>query len=528
MVAPPGEGADLQQHFGSFDGRFPGVTLRIATDRSASYLKGLMAGESESDLIRRLDDHSNPSANALSHISVLAHEYRHFHDFLLSPWGSEVFVWRVDALLHLSQFMTFLGQSENWRSANSMPVPLKLWCRMTDDQRKNYVAPIREMLWQVSGTDLKLPYLPFIPDDQVFEPADHLRLQQFRESDASAAQSMALFGARTIGAYNRLERLLRFTPPPGVSAELQPAHIAETSALLTQVQEIATAMGAGAAESFLRAMRKQQSTTYDRGLELMMSCFEYGDTELRWDRASTLTAWALLGDYREPIDRANSVYRFSQACLDVARHGWPDTSRLVDVFDVWDKRFSHPSTLAGIVHSVRANRDYLDRVIINALSKKAGSESVGQGATVKVAVRLLRKYVEARERMVSKFLANPDSYLAPQWYIRSQDFPMPPIRLVANPWLMYANINDEAGYYVHTTATAADLGLTSAVSIALDPPQNGIYSAKEACRLYDEFTLCDVLLSEFDRDFHQSEFDLARSWFGDTRFLSIIGTDRAI
>ncbi|MEU6496887.1 hypothetical protein ABZ890_42060 [Streptomyces sp. NPDC046984] len=520
------EESEFQQHFGSFDGRFPGVTLKIATARSAGYVKGLMAGESVSDLLRRLDDQRNPSVDALSHISVFAHEYRHFHDFLLSPWGSEVFVWRVDALLHLYQFVAFLKHGENWRSANSMPVPLRLWCRMTDEQRNNYVTPIRGMLRQVSGGDLRLPCLPFIPDDQVFEHEDYFRLQQSLDSDVSATEALTVFGARTIGAYNRLERLLRYTPPPGVSDELQPAHIAETSALLIQVQEIAASAGEEAAHSFLRAISNQQASTYSFGLKLMMSCFEHGCTELNLDRASTLTTWALLGDYREPFDRANSVNRFSEACLDVARHGWPDTRRLVDVFDIWDNRFNHLSTHDGIVHSVRADREYLDRVITNALSNNASSVNVGLGATVKVAVRLLRKYVEAREKMVYKFLANPDTYLGPQRYVLAQGFPIPPVRLVAEPWLMYANIDDDAGYYVHTTAAVADLGLTSVVSVAFDAPENGIYTAKEACRLYDEFTLCDVLLSEFDRDFHQSEFDLARSWFGDTRFLSVIDTDR--
>ena len=94
--------------------------------------------------------------------TALSHEIRHFYDFIASPWMSSTFLWRIDALLYLNEFLFPILQQTTTDSVNALPIPLVLWCRMTEAERQRYLEPLRNMIRALESRELRVPDVPVI------------------------------------------------------------------------------------------------------------------------------------------------------------------------------------------------------------------------------------------------------------------------------------------------------------------------------------------------------------------------------
>src|SRR5260221_3708 len=93
----------IQQDFGGFDPKFLGVTIKIASGENWQSVKSQMEGrDPETEFI--LAHPPRKAFELLSLATVLSHEFRHFHDFLVSPFGAEIFRSRIMALVNAQQF----------------------------------------------------------------------------------------------------------------------------------------------------------------------------------------------------------------------------------------------------------------------------------------------------------------------------------------------------------------------------------------------------------------------------------------
>lgn len=78
----------IQLDFGGFDPSFVGVTIRFGNERIWRIYQAFRASPDPLPVSSLPRDER---FEALSAISVLSHEVRHFHDFLLTPYSARVF-----------------------------------------------------------------------------------------------------------------------------------------------------------------------------------------------------------------------------------------------------------------------------------------------------------------------------------------------------------------------------------------------------------------------------------------------------
>src|SRR5687768_6984442 len=96
---------EIQADYGGFDPKFLGVTVRFEGSRPWNWHTFMMVHSSEPDKVLAEANAAlaKGTAEAFDHVSVgtvLNHELRHFHDFLLSPIGNRIFRLRLMALIN--------------------------------------------------------------------------------------------------------------------------------------------------------------------------------------------------------------------------------------------------------------------------------------------------------------------------------------------------------------------------------------------------------------------------------------------
>src|ERR1043166_2489717 len=97
----------MQRDFGGFDPSFVGVTLRFENEDAWRRYQAQNASPTPLS-VKGLPPESR--FEALSLASVVSHEVRHFHDFLISPYSARVFSLRLKALINeLSTLPLFLN-----------------------------------------------------------------------------------------------------------------------------------------------------------------------------------------------------------------------------------------------------------------------------------------------------------------------------------------------------------------------------------------------------------------------------------
>ena len=119
-----------QKDFGGFNSRFHGATVRLASAADWEVYQALRAGGRAWPDPRLSDDEL---FGILSIASALAHEIRHFHDFLITPYGGHVFRLRIHAALNALQLLVPIMKSD----ANCLPFPIQKWCSLNELGRKN-------------------------------------------------------------------------------------------------------------------------------------------------------------------------------------------------------------------------------------------------------------------------------------------------------------------------------------------------------------------------------------------------------
>jgi hypothetical protein len=114
---------NIQLDYGGFDPAFIGVTLRFSSARAWNTF----------DTFRKTDAPlhvggltRDEAFEAISTTTVISHEVRHFHDFLLTPYSARIFKLRIEALVNALQTVTQLFQHD----ANCIPTPISTWCHL--------------------------------------------------------------------------------------------------------------------------------------------------------------------------------------------------------------------------------------------------------------------------------------------------------------------------------------------------------------------------------------------------------------
>jgi hypothetical protein len=374
-----------QADYGGFDPKFLGINLRFHPQNLGAW-----------DLFREINRHADDpewmiaAGNAalagnedaaldfFSLATVMPHELRHFHDFLLSPYGNCLFRKRVHAALNSTQLVVRLMQEYD-----TIPVPFPRWQAKSDAERLH----LAQMLGGMMGRA--------VPSEALRVPADMLRVWE---------QLQSLYGE----IRGLLENPRNQWDQPD---RLHPSHVFEASALATQLQSVYNTFGAEHATFFLNAVCRGDRHPFELYARLATLWHERGEPADSNVMGAVL-AWSILGDPTHDGWGASPVPRFARVFMKLYKEGPPPAARAVELFDAWDAEFGGLPFREALERNASLNALMIER--LDGLIAANGDDPLAP--SVAGLVESMRMLERAHRAAATRFLADPDLYTKPWQY----------------------------------------------------------------------------------------------------------------
>lgn len=371
----------IQHDYGGFDSRFLGITLRYESLSALKTYLDVCWADCDPERFKRLASQCLQASkerafDLYTQGTLLTHELRHFHDSLLSPYGSYLFRLRARAAFNGLQ-----GFHQCRRNRSILPVPIPLWRRKTAIELDQLGGQWRGLL-DVDRVDLSLSLDPV----------------QTKLIDTVELQYRLIRGLVT----SQQE-----------ITEVQPYQIFEASALLAQTQDVCNVFGPQSAALFLRRILSGDvPKSYALPLQLLFNLYAAHEImQVSFDEVSRIIAWCLFGDYDNDFKKACPAMRFSILYNFLSREGLPSKKCSVqDQFGHWSKRLGCSPIISGIRNTLKYNERFI---------REFRRMSPGH----REAFRALSRAVELRhaacKHMFKQWLREPDRYVHPDEYCRN-------------------------------------------------------------------------------------------------------------
>ncbi|MDR6417584.1 hypothetical protein [Pseudarthrobacter sulfonivorans] len=479
MTVEPDLGEESAPHFGSFDGRFIGVTLNLSPASEAAF--GLTAADNVSKF------------EEAAFATVLSHEVRHFHDFLISPRGSVVLRRRISEAINCLSLLVHARRLAAAKAINALPVPLGRWAAMDAAARDEYLKPLIQLVGP-----LALPDIPFLPQ------AGRLTARPSNLPEQSDATGFTSAATASLLCRAGLHHALWEADDWPISSQ----DVREGIAFTIQRQEAWSAFGEEA-YAVLTDRVASHSPSYLRAYDLWV----FLARDLGTDLACGAMTWANMGAYFEG-EESSPAARFSKLCIAVKRLGGLPSMAPSDWVAVFDLLINAEDTAAAVDTQLQE-----DKIFLTSLMKKRDDN--GGYPLLGEMVKLFSQFVDAKQKIVANFLNDPASYLCPLPYLESVDrLPTPPIRLITTPGnavdvgpLNKAALSVQHGWTnAEGDIVATELLLLRASDI--DPHCAGVLS--------DFFRISDILMDEGVRDLDEGALRSLREVFPSVRLLNVI------
>jgi hypothetical protein len=410
-----------QPDLGGFDPRFFGLTIRFSSSEQWERFCAKTYAFNASQLAAMPVDEAFAF---MAEMTVLQHELRHFHDFLLSPYGQMLFRWKLQAYLNGFQALVLLLRGADQEGANCLPTPVARWCRLTEEERRAQI-----MQWDrgpkrpPGGDGWRPPNIPFLP-----EPIQDLPSSRTVMLEDGPDQLKMLLIA-TVRAYDNIGELLQNPTTAKSPMPLQPWHIMEVSALLVQLQEIANTLGERAIDGFYDGLQ-------DSGFPVpAVRLFQTLDKPWR-DRnlapgageLAAVVTWALMGNYELDRWKACATERIASLFELLTRRGPPPPELPVR------QRFRQWADATGLCEPFEAMRRHADSnsALVaryeSATASARGKIVLGADSTARV-LEASKTLFAATSMMFKVFEEDPEGYVFPDRYLSKLDnYPRPLIR----------------------------------------------------------------------------------------------------
>lgn len=407
----------IQADLGGFDPRLLGITVRFATHEEFERFRSPNYAFSAADLAKMKDD---DAFRHLSEMTVLQHEIRHFHDFLLSPYGQTLFRLKLQAYFNGIQALTLLIDVGKRTSANCLPIPVTRWARMDEASRTSQAGRwSRGPKKAPDGGAWRPPPVPFLPD--VTEPP----LQPGMKVVPAGAGDLSALLRATLQAYDKIGELCNNPESAKVPMPLQPWHLMEVSALLVQAQEIAGIMGDALGHRFLNMLEESGfPTAAVRVLKVLEAAWTDRGLSPRPPDLAAVVAFGLMGSYATDGWKACPTHRIAALSSHLRAHGPPSPGEaLRQTFSAWSVAtgLSEPSEAMEL--QVRSNEALAGRYRESSASRGKGAKLTD---TARVGAEALHR---ASSNMLAEFIRDPEGYVAPARYLENlRRYPQPSIR----------------------------------------------------------------------------------------------------
>lgn len=477
----------MQRDFGGFDPAFVGVTLRFESERAWKRFQEI-AESSTPTLVSEMDDDTR--FETLSLATVISHEVRHFHDFLLSPYSARVFSLRLKALVNeLGTLNRFVDPT-----VNVVPVPVPSWCRLSTVERAERIS---ELGFAGNGAGWRAPE---VPEKMVIDAS----VAPVPLADGADAAS-AFAGLVQAGAHARGQIHALTYNPTYVARErsFQPWQVFELSGYLVQIQEVYSQYGADGVEFFIKyvADAGDGQNPYAQMFRLAKSIWDELDRDFDTATAGAMVVWSILGAYRRDSWNACPSERFVRLREHLRVNGIPDwNGNPMPLFDDW----SHALGLSTVGDGLHEATDiFRSRAESLARSRVQLAASVGE-LNFEHIIGVADGVAAASEHMVDSFLEAPENYVAAHKYLKA-------VGSLPNPAVRYAidgaglHLTRDPGYYKnkgYETWWAIEQGGRQLVVSLLAPFQVSPFhfvDRPHVSALTDLFGLTDFLFAETGR-----------------------------
>lgn len=502
----------MSRAFGEFDPRFLGVSLIAPSESRLRLIYQYTLGpETITDRdAARLDDEQ--FLEQVSSITLLTHEFRHFHDHIISPYGSRVMHARCTLAFNTAMLLVAMRLQQD--NANVLPAPLSTWCRMPFAERDAFIAELNAAV-SYRGGHFIAPHLPLLSEDGeiLSQPADQQPSEFVCEVVRGCAQARR--------ALDSLQAL-----PPGITAprDINASLIWEASAVLVQCQEVKNAIGEMAAQRFVDILTSGSRNRYGTALRTMLGLFDAAGVPADIDTVLQFVLWCLLGNPYEDKQYASPVIRLAKLSRVLLEQGTQAVgSSARDNYELWDRATGSTATLSSLSDSL--DRDQLFHSWL--LQKLADAGREGEDRIIAEAIELFEQFIEARRYLIDLLQADPGMYASPSAYLSSlPELSAPPVKIVVESGgMVLPDDFEDNGGQLYAGKQVAATGRTAGVIFGPQVEMAGRphIDRKTAFDAYTLFTMSDILFGPDVVDVPQSDWENARDQLtdGEMRLLRI-------
>lgn len=378
----------IQPDYGGFNSRFLGVQLRFHASHPDVFSELMTLLGATPDQVVATGNAALQAGDARAfHVfalgSVLAHEMRHFHDFLLSPLSQAVFRWRVAGIFHGIQALPDIARQ------GFVPVPLPRWARLPGDEQQTRLRQWARLLQQAL-TAFELP--------------------------ATAPAMLQL-------AHQQFSRIQRVLQPRRV-AQLQPLHLFEASALLVQYHCVRRLFGEPHARRFVATLYALDvPADYKLVLNMLGRLWDKGSAAWDMRAMSAMLLWAIAGATTVADDDDGPTIRFLRLFQLLEHDGLPTPGLpVLTWFAQWDAALGSPPLLTRLRAALAENEKLLQQVSHNQPPGDRLFRVVANGC-----LQAMQCLTALSRQMLADFQRAPEAYVDPAQYVDQAQF-------VACPW----------------------------------------------------------------------------------------------
>jgi hypothetical protein len=403
----------IQSDLGGFDPRFLGITVRFNTPDEFDRFNARNYAFTVAQLEAMSDDQA---FCYLAEMTVLAHEARHFHDFLLSSYGQTFFRWKLQAYFNGSQALGLLAHGAKSSGANCLPIPITRWARMDQADR---TAQIQQ--WNrgpkkpPGGGNWRPPPVPQQPSQFINLPKSGAAIP------LDGPDALPLLLATTIRAYDKASELLNNPDSAKAPTPLQPWHIMEVSALLVQTQEIINIGGDALAGRFLASLETSGfPKSAVRLFQALQSLWHDRRSAPELSDLASIVTWSLMGSYKRDGWRACPTHRIANLFKLLQISGPPPKHQPLKLtFRKWAEATGLSDPIGALKDQVDSNKELI----------RSYSAAVKRGSRVTTSFRGAQVLHQATSIMLQAFDRDPEQYVSPKRYLTGLNlYPRPAVR----------------------------------------------------------------------------------------------------
>lgn len=475
----------IQLDYGGFDPAFIGITLRFSNARAWQTFDASRKADAVLQLAELTPDEG---FEAISTTSVISHEVRHFHDFLLTPYSARIFKLRIQALVNAHQTLSFLFDD----SPNCILTPISTWCRLTDTERQRELSylPARpgDQQW-------KPVVIPFIQDETLSHPQSP-RVELVRDEALEQLIRAAMTAAQ------RIEELTYNPCTIREKASFQAWQVFELSGLLVQHQDVEQTRGAKASQFFVDYLLASRDNPYAQMLQLVAGPWKAAGRPLDRDMASAMATWSLLGSYEKDQWKACPSTRFIDLWQYLSKKGIPaSVDDLLILFDFWSEQLGL-STVADGLKETRKTFHQLVTLLDDYIKQFYSARFFKiYGPMLK---RVANGIADASDHMATEFNNDPFGYVFPGRYVNDASrFVSPILRIMFEGGGLTISDTQKAlerrGYIIQW---AAKTGKGDIISSMIEPyafSEKSFLNPQDVDQLATMIGLTDFLFAESAR-----------------------------